>query len=65
MSTWRPPQRPGWPASPITGHQHIGWGSPCVALHAVGTAFLALACVSRQDMTLRTRKKKCPLFFPG
>lgn len=57
VSTWRPPQRPGWPASPT------GWGQPCVALHAVGTAFLALACVSRQDMTLRTRKKKCPLFF--
>lgn len=64
VSTWRPPRCLGWPASPITDHQHILWGQPCVALHTGGTAFLALPCVSRQDVTLRTRKK-CPSFFSG
>lgn len=33
VSTWRPPQCPSWPASPITGHQHVGSGGspawPC------------------------------------
>lgn len=71
VSTWRAPpplQAPGLarqprhrPSSHRLGTALPGPASP----HALGTAFLAPARVSRQNMTPRTRKKKRPLFCPG